>query len=474
MTNPRHARLVMALALSAGAAFACRLVGNVECEDSIDCPTSSPVCEQGLCTDAPLVDAGPSPTDAGLDDAGAADAGHDDAGTDAGASDAGPQDAGPDAGPEDAGSDAGPGDAGVPVAVPIEPPGGRLDFNGVLGVGDVTMMNRPSEACNAPSEERGPYYFDAWAVVNQTGQTQDISVSIFWSGGDGYLLLYRGGFDPATPTLHCAGGDDDTGGTTLSAVPRFTLAPDELVVIVATTFSIQASIPEYLLEVATLGGDAGVPDDAGLADAGPPDAGGDAGVDAGAAADAGELEDGGSGDGGAPGDAGVDAGPDAGPVGPSLILTEVVDHPDDALARFVEIFNAGDQAADLSNVRLRRYSNGQSFPTGSLQLTGTLVPGGVLVAARDGSSFQSMYGRSADYVSGVIDGTGNDVYELVDGAVVLDIYGEVGVDGSGQLWDYTDRVAKRVAGVFLGKKVWEAAEWTISSNGATARPGQRD
>ena len=470
MTSPRCSRLVLALALSAGGAFACRLVGSVECEESIDCPTSAPFCDQGLCTGVAPADAGEAPGDAGPDDAGPEDAGAADAGADAGPEDAGGSDAGLDAGSADAGLDAGPGDAGVPVAVPIEPPGGSVDFNGALGVGDSTMMNRPSELCNAPSQERGPYFFDTHAVVNQTGAAQDIAVSVLWSGGDGYLLLYRGGFDPGAPTVNCAGGDDDTGGPSMSVVPRFTLAPDELVVLLATTFSVQAAIPDYLIEVETLGGDAGVPADAGPADAGAADAGSDAGAedagvgtDAGAPADAGEPED-----------AGVDAGVDAGPVGPSLILTEVVDHPQDALARFVEIFNAGDAAADLTNVRLRRYSNGQAFPTGSLPLSGSLVPGGVLVAARDGASFQSMYGRSADYVSNVIDGTGNDVYELVDGAVVLDIYGEVGVDGAGQPWDYTDRVAKRVAGVFLGKKTWDAAEWTISTDGATARPGRRD
>jgi len=424
-----------------------------------------PVCVDGLCNESGASDGGVLPGDGG-DDAGAPDAGPVDGGLDAGPDggpDGGPDDGGADGGAVDAGPiDAGPYDAGIPIAVPIAPQGGHVDFTGALGPTDATMMNRPFETCTAPGQERGPYYVDSFAVVNQTGEQQDIAVGALWTGGDGYLLLYRGGFDPTTPTVNCAGGDDDTGSAAMSAVPRFAIAPDEIVIIVASTFTVQATIPDYLIEVETRGADAGVTVDAGPLDAGPLDAGDDAGP-----VDAGPL-DGGS------DDAGVDAGVDAGPRGPSLIITEVVDHPGDPLVRFVEIHNAGDEEASLANVRLRRYANGQSFPIGSVQLTGMLSPGATIVAAHDTASFHAMYGASPDYASLAVDGNGDDVYELVDNGVVVDIFGEVAVDGTGQPWEYTDRIVKRAAGVVLGKKVWEPTEWVFSSDGASASPGQRD
>lgn len=468
MSVARAPRWMVVVALVVTGPFACRLMGGIECVTSQDCPTSMPMCVESVCSEAGPHDAGALDVDAGIGDAGVVDGGPVDGGpldggqVDAGL-DGGPIDAGDDAGATDAGpEDAGPSDAGVPTAVPIEAPGGHVDFTGALGPSDVTMMRRPYQSCAPQAEDRGPYYLDSFAVVNQTGERQDLAIDALWTGGDGYLLLYRGGFDPAAPTVNCAGGDDDSGSAAGSSVPRFSIAADEIVIIVATTFSVQASIPDYLLEVETLRADtevdAGPPDagpgDAGLIDAGPLDAGVDAGEDAGE-------------------DAGSDAGADAGPLGPSLIITEVVDHPTNSSVRFVEIHNGGDEDASLANVRLRRYANGQTFPIGSVQLAGTLVPGGTIVAAHDTASLYAMYGVDPDYANLAVDGNGDDVYELVDGTVVLDVYGKVGDDGSGLPWDYTDRVVKRAAGVRVGSTVWEAPEWVFSTDGASATPGQR-
>ena len=43
----------------------------------------------------------------------------------------------------------------------------------------------------------------------------------------------------------------------------------------------------------------------------------------------------------------------------------------------------------------------------------------------------------------IVGGNGDDVYELYDGSSVVDIYGEVGVDGTGEDWEYLDAIAYR-------------------------------
>lgn len=447
--------LAAALAAAVAAALAgggCRLVGDVECESSLDCPSSVPICRDGLCRP------GAPDADAGALDGGTLDGGADvDGGGDQ------------DAGDVDAGADGGV-DAGAIDATPIAPPGGAIEREDALDAANAAMQNAPFETCEqADAVPRGTFRYDAHAFVNETGSPQLLEIIAIWGGGeDGQLLLYRPSFDPLSPETNCAVGDDDDGASSSSRLSAVAIAPGEVVTVVSTTRFEDRIIPNYLLSVATLGDPPG--DDAGVVDGGA-DAG-PGGDDAGAA-DAG-LDDAGAADAG-PQDARGDAGFDAGIEGPSVLITEVSDHPLDFTLRYVELANVGNAAQDLTGWRLRLYANGQSLPSAALPLAGAIGPGQTFVVARNSAEFQATFGFVPQMASDtVVNGSGNDVYELTDGVSVIDIYGERGVDGTNQPWDYTDRIVKRDLDVFVGNPVWQASEWTKSASASAASPGSRD
>lgn len=163
---------------------------------------------------------------------------------------------------------------------------------------------------------------------------------------------------------------------------------------------------------------------------------------------------------------------------PDLIISEVADPTDDYQARFVEIYNNGSSPIDFNNttVYLAKYANGNTNAT-SVQLTGTIAAGDFYVIGKINGTFDTRYGISADIYSGVVDGNGDDDFVLYvggdeDAGTLFDIYGEIGVDGTGELWEYENSRAVRNDLGVTPKTTWVASEWTITSaNAADMTPG---
>ena len=146
----------------------------------------------------------------------------------------------------------------------------------------------------------------------------------------------------------------------------------------------------------------------------------------------------------------------------TLIISEVTDPGDVANAKYVELYNATDADIDLSTWQIRRYANGNTSSTNA-SLAGTLASGETYVVANNETDFTTQYGFAPDQSSSAISGNGDDVYELFDGTSVIDIYGEVGVDGTGTAWEYENSRAVRVATVGSANTTWTASEWTIAA-----------
>lgn len=165
---------------------------------------------------------------------------------------------------------------------------------------------------------------------------------------------------------------------------------------------------------------------------------------------------------------------------PSLIISEIADPADDSGARFLEIYNTGNEIVDLDNTQifLARYANGSSTPQ-SVRLRGTLMPGDFFVIAKDSTNFQSYYNTTADLESGIINVNGNDTFALFvgddwdNGGTLFEIYGEIGTDGTGETWEYEDSKVVRNNLNVSPKTIWTAAEWTITSaNTIDMTPGK--
>lgn len=101
---------------------------------------------------------------------------------------------------------------------------------------------------------------------------------------------------------------------------------------------------------------------------------------------------------------------------PSLLLTEV---QYDSLAtgspepdEFIEIYNAGSSAANLSGYRLADNGGTFTLPSGT-----SIAPGQYLVVTRDGAAFQARYGRAAEVTGMTLQlGNSGDLVKLQDPA----------------------------------------------------------
>ncbi|MCF8226133.1 MAG: DUF5017 domain-containing protein [Bacteroidales bacterium] len=159
-----------------------------------------------------------------------------------------------------------------------------------------------------------------------------------------------------------------------------------------------------------------------------------------------------------------------------LFISEVADPGDEYTGRFIELYNAGDQAVDFGTtvIYLSRQSNGGST-WGNVQLTGTVAAGETFVLG--GSAFTSWYGFAPDQETGILSGNGDDAYFLYTGGdhssgTLHDIYGAIDTDGTGEAWEYLDSRAYRVGGITAPNTTWTASEWEITpANVADFDPG---
>ena len=162
----------------------------------------------------------------------------------------------------------------------------------------------------------------------------------------------------------------------------------------------------------------------------------------------------------------------------TLIISEVSDPGDDIDGRFLEIYNNGDSSIDLDAFEVyfvKSTNAGTSYP--ELALTGTILPNQVMTIASS-SDMNSTYGFTPDFSDSDANGNGDDAYYLYFGGGrtsgdILDAYGVIGVDGSGQAWEYEDsRAIRNTPKSVTPKSSWTSSEWTISSaNVANMTPG---
>lgn len=159
--------------------------------------------------------------------------------------------------------------------------------------------------------------------------------------------------------------------------------------------------------------------------------------------------------------------------GTRLVLSEVVDHVQWGALKYVEIANAGDTDASLSGLQLAAWTNGAGEAQAIALPDVLLPPGGAFVVVAPGgeAEYEFLTGLTADLTSDVADGNGDDAYALLDGAGVLDAYGEAGVDGTGAAWEYTDASAVRNPAGSCATTNWTATDWTITQGFTTASPG---
>ncbi|GAB4544271.1 MAG: hypothetical protein Tsb0013_01270 [Phycisphaerales bacterium] len=171
--------------------------------------------------------------------------------------------------------------------------------------------------------------------------------------------------------------------------------------------------------------------------------------------------------------------------GGGLIISEVVDGTlPGGLPKWVELTNTGTSSIDLSNYSFGNFNNGGTTLGGGAAsvLTGTLAPGASFVLAYEAepvapaiSSFEDVYGFTPDFYMGGAFTNGDDAYALYFGAAtgdgsdatIQDVYGVIGIDGTGEAWDYTDSYSYSEKSRFAPNAgAWNATNWFVAGANA--------
>ncbi|HKK39887.1 MAG TPA: T9SS type A sorting domain-containing protein [Cryomorphaceae bacterium] len=127
----------------------------------------------------------------------------------------------------------------------------------------------------------------------------------------------------------------------------------------------------------------------------------------------------------------------------------------------VEIYAIND-VADMSIYGIGSANNGggtdgEEFTFPAVSATA----GDFIYVSSDSAQFNAFFGFDSDYVSGALGINGDDAIELFQNGVVVDLYGDIDVDGSGQAWEYTDSWAYRANGSSPSGSTFEIADWLI-------------
>ena len=128
-----------------------------------------------------------------------------------------------------------------------------------------------------------------------------------------------------------------------------------------------------------------------------------------------------------------------------VLITEIADPNNNANARYLELYNSGDDVVALDGMTLQRWTNGNADPSSTTNLTGNLVPGGFFIACKSTSEFSAVYGMECDISGGSpADSNGDDQIALfaADGTL-MDFFGVAGEDGTNTWHEFEDGRVER-------------------------------
>ncbi|MEL6557155.1 MAG: Calx-beta domain-containing protein, partial [Bacteroidota bacterium] len=160
--------------------------------------------------------------------------------------------------------------------------------------------------------------------------------------------------------------------------------------------------------------------------------------------------------------------------GQDLIITGIIDGPlPNGRPKAVELY-ATDDIADLSLYGIGSATNGNAGNGSDFELSGSATAGDYLYVTANATEFNTFFGITADFTSSAVNVNGDDVIELFFDATgafsgtetVIDVFGELGVDGSGEVWDYLDGWAYRKDGTTAGGSTFTSGDWIYSGVGA--------
>ncbi|UKN01771.1 T9SS type A sorting domain-containing protein [Paracrocinitomix mangrovi] len=150
--------------------------------------------------------------------------------------------------------------------------------------------------------------------------------------------------------------------------------------------------------------------------------------------------------------------------GTSLVITSVFDGPlTGGLPKGVELYVIND-IPDLSAYGISSANNGSGTTAGpEFVFPADAVSAGTYIyVGSEAPMFTTYVGFAPDYTTTAVNVNGDDAIELYEGNTVIDIFGDVNVDGTGQAWEYLDGWAYRNSSTGPDGSTFNAGNWTFS------------
>ncbi len=147
----------------------------------------------------------------------------------------------------------------------------------------------------------------------------------------------------------------------------------------------------------------------------------------------------------------------------AIILTGIFDaQPSNAGTKGIEIFLLKD-VVDMSIYGIGSANNGGgsdgvefTFPA----ISGT--KGSFYYIAADSTMFRDYFGFNADYISSAVNINGDDAMEVFENSIVIDVFGDINKDGTGEPWEYLDGWVYRVNGTGPDGSTFKPENWIYS------------
>ncbi|MBB5723076.1 putative extracellular nuclease [Loktanella ponticola] len=150
----------------------------------------------------------------------------------------------------------------------------------------------------------------------------------------------------------------------------------------------------------------------------------------------------------------------------SMVITGVFDGPlVGGIPKGVEVYVTAD-IADMSIYGLGFANNGGGTDGEEFTFPAVAALAGTyLYIASETDGFTAFFGFAPDYVTGNAGINGDDAIELFENGSVIDTFGDLNVDGTGQAWEYMDGWATRVPGT-TANPVFDINNWSFSGPNA--------
>jgi hypothetical protein len=144
-----------------------------------------------------------------------------------------------------------------------------------------------------------------------------------------------------------------------------------------------------------------------------------------------------------------------------MVITGIADGPlTGGTPKVIELY-AYEDIADLSIYGVESANNGAAASAPEFVLSGSASAGQFIHIASEAPNFNAFFGFDPTFVNAVANNNGDDVVVLYKNGSIVDMVGEIGVDGTGTPWESLDGWAYRVSDTGPDAS-FVLANWTFS------------